>query len=94
MTPAQRHMGRVAALGCAVCDLLGYDATPAEVHHIGDTADRSDWLTIPLCPEHHRGANGFHGLGERAFNARYKTSEQQLLARTIRRLDLEFPRAR
>ena len=30
----KRHMGRVAALGCILCDHLGLGATPAQVHHI------------------------------------------------------------
>lgn len=74
---AKRHMGRVASLGCLICELCGLGNSPAEVHHILDTAARSDFLTIPLCPTHHRGALGFHGLGEREFNRKYKTSEAQ-----------------
>ena len=80
------HMERVASLGCVVCDLMGLGYSPAEVHHIGDTAERSDFLTIGLCREHHRGASGFHGMGERAFNARYKTSEINLLALVLEKL--------
>lgn len=82
----KRHLHFVATLPCLICERMGVGPTPAEVHHIGDTSERSDWLTVPLCPEHHRGATGFHGLGERAFEARYKTSEIQLLAQTIERL--------
>ena len=81
-----RHMERVASIGCVLCLEIGMGYVPAEVHHIGDSAERSDFLTIPLCTEHHRGGTGFHGLGERAFNARYKTSEVALLAKTIERL--------
>ena len=80
------HMERVASLGCCVCAAMGMGYVAAEVHHIGDTSERSDFLTIPLCPDHHRGANGFHGMGERAFNARYKTNELMLLGQTIGRL--------
>ena len=83
---AKRHMGRVAELGCILCAELGLGPSPAEVHHIGDSAERSDFLVIGLCPEHHRGANGFHGMGERAFNNRYKTSETQLLGKVLERL--------
>jgi len=83
---SSEHMGRVAELGCILCRELGVRGTPAEVHHIFDTAARSDWLTIPLCPYHHRGPNGFHGMGERAFNRTYKTSEAKLLALTIEAL--------
>lgn len=86
MTRAQRHMGRVATLGCILCAHLNLGATPAEVHHIGDSAERSDWLVVPLCPEHHRGANGFHGLGDRAFQARYKLNELTLLGMTLEEL--------
>jgi hypothetical protein len=86
MTRAQRHMGKVSALGCILCCHLRLGATPAEVHHIGDSAERSDWLTVPLCPEHHRGANGFHGLGQRAFESRYKLTETTLLSMTLEAL--------
>lgn len=83
---SSEHMGRVAGLGCILCRHLGYGDSPAEVHHTLDTAARSDFLTVPLCPEHHRGATGFHGLGQRAFEARYKLTEADLLAKTIEAL--------
>jgi hypothetical protein len=86
VTRARKHMARVAALSCLICEKCGLGNSPAEVHHIGDTSERSDWLTVPLCPTHHRGALGFHGLGERAFNAKYRTSEIELLAQTIEKL--------
>ena len=83
---AAAHIERVAAAGCAICHELGFGYTPAEVHHVFDTAARSDFLTIGLCREHHRGATGFHGLGQRAFEARYKTTEANLLAKTLERI--------
>ena len=86
MTRAQRHMQRVASIGCILCRKLGLGETPAEVHHCFDSAARSDFLVIPLDPEHHRGPTGFHGLGEREFNRRYKTTEAELLAMTLERL--------
>lgn len=86
MSRKSAHMEKVASVGCVLCHELGHGYVPAEVHHISDTADRSDFLTIPLCPEHHRGGTGFHGLGERAFNNRYKTSELKLLAKTLEKL--------
>jgi len=80
------HMEKVAAAGCVLCRELGLGYVPAEVHHIFDSAARSDFLTIPLCAEHHRGGTGFHGLGEREFNRRYKTTEANLLAKTLERI--------
>lgn len=60
MSPSQRHMGRVAALGCIICHHMGLGETPAVVHHLeedtGAAQRQDDFLTIPLCPEHHVGA--------------------------------------
>lgn len=85
-----RYMGRVAALGCILCDHLGLGATPAQVHHIregqGMSQRASNYLTVPLCPEHHQGKSGLHGLGTNAFERTYGLSELDLLAMTIERL--------
>ena len=83
---AERHMERVAELGCILCHHVGHGYTPCELHHIYDTAEKSDFLVIGLCPEHHRGKTGFHGMGERAFNRTYKTSETHLLAKVLEKL--------
>lgn len=84
------YMGRVAALGCLICRRLGYGATAAEVHHVregqGGAQRAPNYLTVPLCPEHHRGASGFHGLGPRGFERRYSIDELGMLAETIREL--------
>ena len=80
-------MGKVAEVGCILCISLGRGATPAEVHHLkeecGAGQRQSDYLTIPLCPECHRGQSGFHGLGQKAFERTYKLTELDLLALTI-----------
>ena len=87
MSRTKRYFDRVASIGCILCkSVLGIPDSPAEIHHIYDTADRSDFLTIPLCYPHHRGAAGFHTLGERKFNAVYGTTETKLLAATIAEL--------
>lgn len=85
---SKAYMGRVAELGCVLCrELYGTDV-PANVHHLFDPHQRSDWLTVPLCHAHHQGPGGFHGLGgERPFKARYKLGEVELLAMTIERLN-------
>lgn len=91
MSPERRHMGRVAMLGCILCRHLGFGETLAVVHHIrteqGVAQRASDFLTVPLCPEHHTGATGIHGLGKRAFERRYKLSELDLLAMTLELLE-------
>jgi hypothetical protein len=89
------YMGKVARIGCILCKHLGYDGTPAEVHHIregqGMSQRASNFLVVPLCPEHHRGNSGVHGLGERGFYTRYKLSELDLLAMTIEQLEKGAP---
>jgi hypothetical protein len=81
-------MERVASLGCAVCALLGDGYRAAEVHHIregqGMSQRASNFLTVPLCPDHHRGPQGLHG--DRTFMTILKIEELDLLADTIRRL--------
>ena len=85
MTTAKekRHMARVADLGCLVC------ASPAELHHIregqGMSQRSSNYLTIPLCPFHHRGELSIHA-DKRQFEALYR-NELELLAETIEALE-------
>jgi hypothetical protein len=91
MTVRERaHKSRVAELGCAVCRRLGLGETPAELHHVregqGMSQRASDFLVIPLCPSHHRGSEGLHGLGTRGFERRYGVDELGLLAETIEAL--------
>jgi Recombination enhancement, RecA-dependent nuclease len=84
-TKAERkHMSAVAELGCAVCRRMGYEGTPAELHHkrSGTGAGRrsSHFDVIPLCSEHHRGSTGLHGLGTKGFSKHWGFDEDDLLA--------------
>lgn len=80
----KRYMGRVAALGCCLCEHFGYYDTPAELHHprhdIGMAQRASNYDVIPLCSTHHRGKNGVHDLGHDEFTAFYGISELELMA--------------
>lgn len=79
----KRHLAAVAALGCCLCQRLGYGASPAEVHHVRVKHGwgRSSHLdTIPLCPLHHQAPKiGVHGMGREEFSAMYGISELGLL---------------
>jgi hypothetical protein len=90
MTPGNRWMQRVAAIGCVICLQLGLGTTPAEVHHVAEGSGlRSDFSVAPLCPEHHRGSAGLHGMGVKAFCALYRIpgeSEYGLLVLVNERL--------
>lgn len=66
-------MARVAALPCGVCVRLKLGATPSEVHHVAEgSSKRSDFAVANLCPEHHRGKSGLHGLGVPRFCKLYR----------------------
>ena len=72
---------RTAALGCVLCQHLGYGSTPAHLHHIRRFgAPRDSSPVIPLCPEHHQGKTGVHGMGRKAFVAKYGLTEEDLLS--------------
>lgn len=93
MTKAEReHLSRLADLGCVLCLRLGFHGTPAEIHHPrtgqGMSQRASHFDAIPLCYSHHRGPDGFHGLGKRAFIRRYGVDEIVLLQETKRMLQV------
>jgi hypothetical protein len=71
LSPAKRHMDKVAQLGCVVCRRIGFAPGPVELHHVAEGSGvRSDYAVVPLCPEHHDGARagtGFHGMGTKRF---------------------------
>jgi hypothetical protein len=75
----KEHFRKIAEIGCILCWHLGYEGSPAEIHHIRRAGRRSDAPVIPLCPEHHRGNTGIHGLGRKGFERKYEISEDSLL---------------
>jgi hypothetical protein len=75
---------KIAELGCSLCRHLGFEGTPAELHHIRRGGRRSDAPVIPLCTYHHRGSNtSIHGMGRKRFEREYGISEEQLLEQTL-----------
>lgn len=85
MTKQERiHLDRLARLGCIVCRGLGYDDSPAEIHHpraLAGMGQRSSHFdAIPLCPSHHR--TGGYGIalhaGQKAWESQFGT-ELELL---------------
>lgn len=70
----KRHHGRIAAMGCLVCD------QPATVHHVtasihGGRITRTHKRVTPLCPRHHMQQFGPHesveALNHGGFHERY-----------------------
>lgn len=77
----REYMGKVASLPCAICGAHG-----VHVHHIrtgiGMGRRASDFDTLPLCPNHHQGAEGIHGMGRKAWERYHGITELDLLAKT------------
>jgi hypothetical protein len=68
----------LSQLGCCIC------GQPPQIHHLtgvkyrgmGQKAD--DCYTIPLCMNHHTGAEGVHTIGKKTWEAKYRTQEELL----------------
>jgi hypothetical protein len=69
---------------------MGLEGRCEELHHAGHATDRSDWNQVPLCREHHTGANGIHGLHRRGFERRYNMTEMDMLGITRKLYAKEF----
>lgn len=87
------HKEALVALGCAVCwRLYGeHDPGPVELHHLRAGGwGKGDYTTLmPLCPEHHRGNTGVHGLGTKGFAKHYGFDQNDLLAWALERIGHE-----
>lgn len=85
MTKDERtHKNKLAELGCMACRRLHgpHAPGPVELHHLRTGGwGKGDYKTlIPLCPEHHRGQTGVHGMGTKAFDRAYPFTQADLLA--------------
>jgi hypothetical protein len=79
---------KIARLGCILCSsVLGFEGSPAELHHIRRFGGkRATSPVIPLCPEHHRGGTGVHGLGAKGFENKWCVTQEGLLELVNQRL--------
>ena len=92
MTATQKKNAEaIASLCCIVCRQLGYEDSPAEIHHVrigNGMSQRNHNKIIPLCPLHHR--LGGYGVaihaGQKIFEKRYGT-ELHLMEQTKKLLE-------
>lgn len=89
MTRAEMiHKGKLSELGCLACRRIHGPHEPASVelhHYRGGGWGKGDYKTlIPLCPEHHRGSTGVHGLGTKGFDKHYPFTQRDLLDDALR----------
>lgn len=79
----KEYLSKVADIGCIICYRNGYPNTPCEIHHIRDIGlglgvRNVHTNTLPLCPLHHRGDDGIHGMGRKAWERKYGTQWELL----------------
>lgn len=81
-----RHMDAVARLGCVVCYKMGYEDSPAELHHIKEQTGiglrSSNYEVIPLCPMHHRSSEAAYHSSPATFTNKWG-SQRSLLEFTL-----------
>ena len=81
-------LNKIAELGCIICsEILGKQGSAAELHHVRRYgAKRATSPILPLCPEHHRGNSGVHGLGTKGFEVEWGVTYEELLEAVDKRL--------
>ena len=81
-------LNKIAELGCILCsEVLGIEGSQAELHHVRRFGTkRATSPILPLCPEHHRGNSGVHGLGTKGFENKWGITYEKLLERVNQKL--------
>lgn len=94
MTKAELiYKGRLVEIGCMICRTFGITDSPVELHHLRSGGwGKGDYTTlIPLCPEHHRGNSGIHGMGTKAFERHYGVTQIELLNKAKGLINADAP---
>jgi len=79
MTKSERtkRFDALSRYGCCVCRVVHHAYREAMIHHLtgikyrGAGKKASDEHTIPLCHEHHQGAQGIHTIGMRPWEEQF-----------------------
>ena len=86
----KQHKARLADMACAICERIHgqHAGGNVELHHLRTGGwGKGDYLTlIPLCLNHHRGIDGIHTLGTKAWERMFDVSQRDLLDLTLERL--------
>lgn len=78
-----KHKAKLAEMACVICERL-YGQHPGghvELHHLrsGGWGKGTYKTLIPLCVNHHRGTDGIHNMGTKAWERHFGVSQQDLL---------------
>lgn len=82
-----KHKAKLADMACVICERI-YGQHPGgnvELHHLrtGGWGKGSYLTLIPLCVNHHRGKEGIHTLGTKAWERHFEVSQQDLLNQVL-----------
>lgn len=86
------HLAKLHHLPCVVCKHMGVkQEKPTLAHHLEYVRDEdSDYAAVAICEFHHKGSgHGIHDLSRSGFTMRYKLTEIDLMALTIKALYTE-----
>ena len=85
------YLSKLANLGCIICKKMGFQDSPAEIHHIneGRIGKRASFRKcLPLCPNHHRNGIESYHYSPKKFNAKWG-SQKDLLTETLTQVKVE-----
>ena len=91
MTKAEKlHKQALANMACVICERV-YGQHPGgnvTLHHLRTGGwGKGDYTTmIPLCHNHHQGAEGIHTMGTKAWERKFGVSQRELLELVNERL--------
>ena len=88
MTRAEKqHKAALADMPCAICLRIhgAHEGGNVTLHHLRSGGwGKGDYNTlIPLCHNHHQGAEGIHTLGTKAWERQFGVTQQDLLNQTL-----------
>ena len=86
----KRHKAKLADMACMICERI-YGQHPGgnvTLHHLRSGGwGKGDYRTlIPLCYNHHQGAEGIHTMGTKAWERHFDVSQQDLLTEVMGRV--------
>jgi hypothetical protein len=85
----KQHKAKLADMACVICERI-YGQHPGgnvTLHHLRSGGwGKGDYKTlVPLCFNHHQGAEGIHTMGTKAWERHFDVSQQDLLELTLER---------
>ena len=75
------YLSKLANLGCIICKKMGFQDSPAEIHHIneGRIGKRASFnKTIPLCVIHHRQSKESYHYSPKNFTKKWGSQKELL----------------